>query len=93
MNKMPEELIAINIVIGDRSYRIKIDPAEEEFVRKALKKINDQILEYKTSFAGKDMQDYIAMVTIWFATQTPNQNTGQPDWEQLQSSLSDLQNL
>ena len=30
-----------------------------------------QIIEFKTQFAGKDMQDYIAMVMIWYATQAP----------------------
>lgn len=64
-----QELIPINVVIGDRSYRIRIDPRDEELVRKTLKTINDKILAFKTEFAGKDMQDYIAMVLLWYATQ------------------------
>ena len=64
-----QELIPINVVIGDRTYRIKIERGDEEAVRKALKEINDKIIEYKTQFAGKDMQDYIAMVLLWYATQ------------------------
>lgn len=63
------ELIPINIVIGDRTYRIKSDPADEEVIRGTVKTINEKIVEFKTQFAGKDMQDYIAMVIIWFATQ------------------------
>lgn len=71
------ELIAISAFIGDRSYRIKINPEDEEVVRKTLKTINDKIIEFKTMFAGKDMQDYIAMVLIWFATeQTKEGNAG-----------------
>jgi len=64
-----EELIPINVLIGDRTYRIRIAPSDEEVVRKTLKLINDKILEFKTNFAGKDMQDYIAMVVLWYATQ------------------------
>ena len=64
------ELIPVNIVIGDRSYRIKTNPSDEEAIRRTLKIINDKIIEFKTQFAGKDMQDYIAMVMIWYATQT-----------------------
>ena len=64
-----QELIPINVVIGDRTYRIKIEPRDEEVVRRTLKTINDKIIEYKTQFAGKDMQDYIAMVLLWYATQ------------------------
>ncbi|MFN8244288.1 MAG: cell division protein ZapA [Ferruginibacter sp.] len=67
------ELIPINIVIGDRSYRIKTNPADEGAIRSTLKLINDKIVEFKTQFAGKDMQDYIAMVLIWYATQTGSQ--------------------
>jgi hypothetical protein len=63
-----QELIPINIILGDRSYRVKINPADEHDVRKTLKTINDKIIEFKTQFAGKDMQDYIAMVLLWFAT-------------------------
>jgi cell division protein ZapA len=64
-----QDLIPINVVIGDRSYRIKIEPADEEVVRRTLKTINDKVIEFKTHFAGKDMQDYIAMVLLWYATQ------------------------
>lgn len=64
-----EELIPINIVIADRTYRIKTLPKDEEVIRRSLKVINDKIIEYKTQFAGKDMQDYIAMVMIWYASQ------------------------
>jgi hypothetical protein len=64
-----EELIPINVLIGDRTYRIKIEPKDEEVVRKTLKLINDKIIDFKTTFAGKDMQDYVAMVVLWYATQ------------------------
>ncbi|HEU4608636.1 MAG TPA: cell division protein ZapA [Chitinophagaceae bacterium] len=63
------ELIPINVLIGDRSYRIKLAPQDEEQVRKTLRIINEKILEFRTQFAGKDMQDYISMVVLWYATQ------------------------
>ena len=66
---MAEQLIPINILIGDRTYRIKSLANDEEIIRKTVKIINDKIIEFKTQFAGKDMQDYIAMVLIWYATQ------------------------
>jgi hypothetical protein len=72
-----QELIPINVLIGDRTYRIKIQAQDEESVRKTLKTINDKILEFKTNFSGKDMQDYIAMVLLWFATQSPSDDQNQ----------------
>ena len=67
--QVPEELIAATLLIGDRNYRIKVAPKDEEAVRKTVKTINDKILEFKTNFAGKDMQDYVAMVLLWYATE------------------------
>jgi hypothetical protein len=74
-----EDLIPINILIGDRTYRIKTNPKDEEVIRGTLKTINDKIIEYKTQFAGKDMQDYIAMVMIWYATEAAAQGHAVPD--------------
>jgi cell division protein ZapA (FtsZ GTPase activity inhibitor) len=71
---MPD-LIPVNIVIADRTYRIKTLAEDEEVVRKTVKLINDKIIEFKTQFAGKDMQDYIAMVIIWYATQATSQDS------------------
>jgi hypothetical protein len=63
------ELIPVNIVIADRTYRIKTQTTDEEVIRKTVKVINDKLFEFKAQFAGKDMQDYLAMVIIWYATQ------------------------
>ncbi|MFT3933067.1 MAG: cell division protein ZapA [Chitinophagaceae bacterium] len=64
-----EELIPINLLLGDRTYRVRVEPKDEEVVRKTIKLINEKIVEFKTQFAGKDMQDYIGMVVLWYATQ------------------------
>ncbi len=69
------ELIPINILIADRTYRIKTLAADEAVIRRTLKTINDKIIEFKTQFAGKDMQDYIAMVMIWYATQVGSETS------------------
>lgn len=83
-------LIPINILIGDRNYRIKCEPENEEVIRKTVKTINDKIIEFKTQFAGKDMQDYIAMAIIWFATLPPDQ-PGSTNQEEVISALSRLE--
>lgn len=87
---MSEELIPINILIADRTYRIRTNPKDEEVIRKSLKIINDKIIEYKTQFAGKDMQDYIAMVIIWYATQSPDE-TDSVAQEDLLESLKKME--
>ena len=87
------ELIVVSALIGDRSYRIKIDPKDEEVVRKTIKTINDKIVEFKTQFAGKDMQDYIAMVLVWYATEQHASVAASVDKENLTGQLKALEKL
>lgn len=89
---MAEELIPVNIVIADRTYRIKTHPSDEEIVRKTVKLINDKIIEFKTNFAGKDMQDYIAMVIIWYATQNINIENNQLSTQAIAEALQKIEN-
>jgi cell division protein ZapA (FtsZ GTPase activity inhibitor) len=80
-----DSLIPVNITIADRSYRIKLAAKDEEAVRKTAALINQKMVEFKNAYAGKDMQDYISMVLLWFTTE--QQQTGQNLYE-----LEDIQN-
>jgi hypothetical protein len=86
-----QELIPINIVIGDRTYRIKTSASDEEAVRRTLKTINDKIIEFKTQFSGKDMQDYIAMVLIWYATQSSSGDANPEMEKELAAALHKIE--
>ncbi len=90
---MTDQFIAITIVIADRNYRIKIQPKDEEVVRKTIKLINEKIIEFKTKFAGKDIQDYIAMVLVWFATEKNMITSSQLDSEAINDKLTQLEKL
>lgn len=85
------ELIPVNIVIADRSYRLKIESADEEMVRKTAALINDKISEFKSSFAGKDMQDYVSMALLWFATEQNHTGIDQVKWQETGDKLSSLE--
>ncbi len=73
------QLISISVLIGDRTYRLKVSPEDEEKLRNTVKIINKKVVEFKTTFAGKDMQDYIAMVLLWLATEQKEENGNQSE--------------
>ena len=87
------ELIPTNLVIGDRTYRVRIQHKDEEVVRKTVKTINDKIVEFKTAFAGKDMQDYIAMVLVWFATEQNATVSNQIDMDNVSGRLQTIEKM
>jgi cell division protein ZapA len=87
------ELLPVNIVIADRTYRLRVAPSDEEVLRRTVKLINDKIVEYKTQLAGKDMQDYVSMALLWFATsQSKNSDLllKDSDSEKLLDSISNI---
>jgi cell division protein ZapA (FtsZ GTPase activity inhibitor) len=85
------ELIPVNIVIADRNYRLRIEPQDEEMVRKTAGLINDKITEFKTNLAGKDMQDYVSMVLLWFATEQNQSGIELVKWEEASQKLATLE--
>ena len=87
-----DALIPINVVIADRNYRIRIAPGDEQTVRATVKVINDKLLEFKTQFAGKDMQDYVSMVILWYATQQKAAEQ-QPISDNMEGKLAELEQL
>jgi len=90
---MSDQLIPLNLLIGDRTYRVRIQPKDEEVVRKTVKTINDKLIEFKTTFAGKDMQDYIAMVLVWFATDQNAAISNQVNLDNVSSRLQTLEKM
>lgn len=87
------ELIPVNILIADRSYRLKIEAGDEEMVRKTATLINDKITEFKTHFAGKDMQDYVSMVLLWFATEQNQSGIDIVKWNEAAEKLTSLEKM
>ena len=88
-----DQLIPATIVIADRTYRIRVNPKDEEVVRRTVKTINDKILEFKGQFAGKDMQDYVSMVLLWFATEKGQVATTNMETDNVKDKLNVLEKM
>lgn len=58
------EKLSIKIKISDREYPMKVDPEDEENIRKAGKIINERLRAYREKFGIDDKQDLMAMVAF-----------------------------
>jgi cell division protein ZapA (FtsZ GTPase activity inhibitor) len=86
----PENLIPVNILIADRNYRVKISPKDEEAVRKTAALINQKMVEFRTMYAGSDMQDYISMVLLWFTTEQQQDGQKLYEMESIQAQIDSM---
>jgi cell division protein ZapA (FtsZ GTPase activity inhibitor) len=89
-SEQENEMIPVNITIADRNYRVRIAPKDEETVRKTAALINQKMVEYKNLYAGKDSQDYISMVLLWFTTEQQSNGQNLYELESLQNQIDSL---
>lgn len=85
--------MSINIQIADRHYRIRVNPDDEQAVRQTISIINDKIIAFKNSFPGKDMQDYISMVLLWYATESNTKTVSLADEKNILEKLNQIEKL
>lgn len=67
---MSETIRNINLIIGDRPYKLKVGAEEEEMVRKAAKLIKEKLVELKQTYQAKDKQDYLAMAALIYCVES-----------------------
>ena len=56
--------LSIKIVIGNRSYPMKVPISEEQKIRKIGKELNNKISEVKKQMNIDDLQDVLAMIAF-----------------------------
>ena len=65
---MTDDKLTIKINIADRYYPLKINRVDEHRVRKAATLVNNAVTKYRQAYDSKDVQDFLAMVAVHFAT-------------------------
>jgi cell division protein ZapA (FtsZ GTPase activity inhibitor) len=60
----PTNQLRIKVIIAGMTFFLKIDPKEEEAIRKAVKHIDDKLNVYRGRFPGQTTEKYLAMVAL-----------------------------
>ena len=60
----PTDQLRIKVIIAGMTFFLKIDPKEEEAIRKAVKHIDDKLNVYRGRFPGQTTEKYLAMVAL-----------------------------
>ena len=62
-----DDKLSIRVNVADRYYPLKVEPVDEERIRKAARMINEKVQQYKMRYADKDVQDFLAMAALQHA--------------------------
>ena len=60
----PTNQLRIKVIIAGMTFFLKIDPKEEEAIRKAVKHIDDKLNVYREHFPGQTTEKYLAMIAL-----------------------------
>ena len=85
--------LSIKIKIADREYPMKVEPEEEERIRKAGKIVNEKIKLFKSQFGIDDKQDLLAMVAFDILVERLKTEGGNVSDDVIKEKLSGLSSL
>ena len=89
-----ESHLKIKVNIADRVYPLTIKREEEELIRKAVKMINEAVLNFEKKFAVRDKQDVLAMSALQWASQLEKLKArDKQDIEEVNHSLEVFNNI
>ena len=63
------ENLSIKLVIGNRSYPMKVPVEDEQKIRRIGKELNNKISEIKSQMNIEDLQDVLAMIAFKLAVE------------------------
>ena len=60
----PTNQLRIKVIIAGFTFFMRIDPKEEETIRKAIKHIDDKLNVYREHFPGQTTEKYLSMIAL-----------------------------
>ncbi|MBR4311838.1 MAG: cell division protein ZapA [Bacteroidaceae bacterium] len=60
----PTDRLRIKVIIAGMTFFLRIDPKEEEAIRKAIRHIDDKLNVYREHFPGQTTEKYLSMVAL-----------------------------
>ncbi len=92
----PTDRLRIKVIVAGMTFFLRIDPKEEEAIRKAIKHIDDKLNVYREHFPGQTTEKYLSMVALHIGAlyQQEKMRTDtrpfQEKFEELDSMLDDF---
>ena len=86
--------LSIKLHVANRIYPMKIERKSEEFIRNAIKTIEERLKFYEENYAIKDKQDLLAMCLIEYASKFESINNEKVvDDDGLNEKLAKIESL
>ena len=85
--------LSIKLHVANRIYPMKIERKSEEFIRNAIKTIEERLKFYEENYAIKDKQDLLAMCLIEYASKFESVDNEKVVDDGLNKKLANIESL
>ena len=62
-----DDAISLTVTLAGRPYPLRVAPGDEEAIRRIAKELNDKLTDFQRTYAGREKQDYLAMLLLIYA--------------------------
>lgn len=88
---MSKELNNIEVLIGSRTFGLKVEPQEEAMVQKASQILNERLKELRKTYNPDQKSDFLAMAGLMISVDLVKKNQELESIQELAKDLSAIE--
>lgn len=90
---MEGDLKSMHIMIGGRSYPLKVKEEDEDAIKEIAEKMNEKINDFQITYVNKDKQDCLAMTLLTYAVENHKLKNSESNTDKLGDRIDQLHNM
>ncbi len=93
MSETTGKIKSIKIVLGGRSFPLKIEEHKENAVQQVVKDLNSKINKFQLDYAKANKEDILSMVLLTYAMDLDEVTTGKSELSIFQDALTEVDEI
>ncbi len=90
---MSEELKNMQVMIGGRSYPLRVKPQDVEAIKGVVLQINEKFSDFQLTYVNKDKQDWLAMTLLTYAVENHKLHNSESSAENIGDRIDQLHSM
>ena len=93
MSEATNNIKSIKIVLGGRSFPLKVEEHKEKAVLQVVKNLNTKINKFQLDYTKASKEDILSMVLLTYAMDLDEATTGESDLSVFQDALTEVDEI
>lgn len=90
---MSEELKNMQVMIGGRSYPLRVKPEDVDAIKDVAAEINEKFSDFQITYVNKDKQDWLSMTLLTYAVENHKLKNSDTSLEKIGGRIDQLNSM